>query len=86
MKPADTKIVDATLPRLPLIVRAMVELQQATGMRPGELCIMRPADIDRSSDVWQYQPTQHKNQNREQERIVYIGPKGRISSVSVAGL
>ncbi len=77
VKPADTKIVDATLPHLPPIVRAMVELQQATGMRPGELVIMRPADIDRSSEVWQYVPTQHKNQNREQERIVYIGPKAQ---------
>ncbi len=77
VKPADTKLVDATLPYLPPIVRSMVELQQMTGMRPGELCIMRPADIDRTADVWQYQPTQHKNQNREQERIVYIGPRAQ---------
>ena len=77
VRPADAKFVDGTLPHLPPIVRSMVELQQATGMRPGELCIMRPADIDRTSDVWQYQPTQHKNQNREQERIVYIGPRAR---------
>lgn len=77
VKPADAKIVDATLPRLPAVVRSMVELQMATGMRPGELCIMRPADIDRTADVWQYQPTQHKNQNREQDRIVYIGPRAQ---------
>jgi integrase len=77
VRPADAKLVEATLPHLPQIVRSMVELQQATGMRPGELCIIRPADIDRSGDVWQYQPSEHKNQNREQERIVYIGPRAQ---------
>jgi len=70
-------LVDATLPHLPIIVRAMAELQQATGMRPGELCIMRPGDIDRSADVWQYEPSQHKTQNREQSRTVYIGPRAQ---------
>jgi len=77
VQPADTKLVDATLPHLPAVVRAMVKLQQATGMRPGELCIMRPCDIERSGAVWEYQPTQHKTANREQERIVYIGPRAQ---------
>ena len=39
---AGTATVDATLPHLTSAVRSMVELQQVTGMRPGELCIMRP--------------------------------------------
>jgi integrase len=77
VRPANAKLVDATLPHLPPVVRAMVELQLCTGMRPGELCILRPADIDRSTDVWQYQPSQHKNQNREMERTVFIGPLGQ---------
>jgi integrase len=77
VRPVDAKLVDATLPHLPPVVRSMVELQQATGMRPGEVCIMRPADIDRGGDVWEYRPVAHKNANREQDRIVYIGPKGQ---------
>jgi integrase len=55
----------------------MVELQQATGMRPGEVCIVRPCDVDRSGEVWEYKPAEHKNANREQDRIVYIGPRGQ---------
>jgi integrase len=77
VRPADAKIVDATLPHLPAVVRSMVELQQATGMRPGELCIMRPCDVDRTGDVWEYRPSAHKNANREQDRIVYIGPRAQ---------
>lgn len=77
VKPVDAKIVAATLPHLPLVVRAMVELQQATGMRPGELCNLRPCDIDRSGAVWEYRPAAHKNANREHDRIVCIGPRGQ---------
>jgi integrase len=55
----------------------MVDLQRATGMRPGEVCIVRPADIDRSGDVWEYRPADHKNANRELDRVVYIGPRGQ---------
>src|SRR5262249_17946921 len=77
IRPADKKLVDAAAPHLPPVVRAMVELQQTTGMRPGGLCIMRPCDIARSTAVWQYEPSTHKNANREQERIVYMGPRAQ---------
>lgn len=77
VRPADPKIVDATVLHLPPIVRAMVELQRATGMRPGEVCILRPCDIDRSGEVWEYRPASHKTANREQDRTVYIGPVGQ---------
>ncbi len=77
VRPVDDATVEATLQRLSSVVRAMVELQRATGMRPGEVCILRPCDIDRSGDVWEYCPSGHKNTNRERERIVYIGPLGQ---------
>ncbi len=56
----DDSIVDATLPYLSPTVRAMIELQRATGMRPGEICILRPCDIDRSRAIWEYSPSEHK--------------------------
>jgi integrase len=60
------------------VVAAMIELQLLTGMRPGELVIMRPCDIDRSEkSVWHYTPEKHKNQYRGIERIVSIGPRGQ---------
>jgi integrase len=77
VRPADEKLVDATLPHLPPVVRAMVELQRATGMRPGEVVILRPCDVDRSGDVWEYRPAEHKNAHRELDRVVYIGPRGQ---------
>jgi integrase len=41
----DPAHVAATLPELNLHVRAMVELQQLAGMRPGELCHFRRRDL-----------------------------------------
>ena len=73
----DDATVMATLPYLPPTVRAMIELQRATGMRPGELCILRPCDVDRTSDVWEYRPVEHKTSHRDQDRIVCIGPIGQ---------
>ena len=45
--PVDDETVEQTLPHLPEIVADMVRLQRLTGMRPGEVCILRPCDIDR---------------------------------------
>jgi len=73
----DNAIVEATLPYLSPIVRAMIELQLATGMRPGELCILRPGDLDRSADVWEYTPQEHKTAHHDHDRLICIGPKGQ---------
>jgi integrase len=48
-----------------------------TGCRPGEVCCLRPADVDRSGDVWQYRPEHHKTEHHGRERIVYIGPQAQ---------
>lgn len=77
VRPVEAEIVEATLPHLSPTVRAMVELQLLTGMRPGELVIMRPADIDRTGEVWEYRPRQHKNIHRDMDRVVYLGPKAQ---------
>ena len=53
--PVDDATVDATLPYLPPVVADMVQFQRLTGARPGEVCILRPCDIDMSSDVWSYE-------------------------------
>lgn len=69
--------VSATLPHLPLVVADMVRLQLATGMRPGEICMLRPGDIDRTGEVWRFQPAQHKTAHHGKERIIWIGPQGQ---------
>jgi integrase len=75
--PVDDEVVEATLPYLGGHVRAMVELQRATGARPGEVCGMRGIDLDMSGTVWVYRPAQHKTAHHGKRREVFIGPKGQ---------
>jgi integrase len=75
--PVADATVDATLPYLPAVVADMVRLQRLTGCRPGEVCQLRPCDVDRSGDVWTYRPARHKTDYRGRERVIYIGPKAQ---------
>ena len=56
IKPVADELVEATLPFLPSVVADMVQLQRLTGARPEEICILRPADLDRNGDVLVYRP------------------------------
>ena len=53
----------------------MVRLQRLTGCRPEEICILRPCDVDRSSEVWAYRPTSHKMSHCGRDRVIFIGPR-----------
>ena len=75
--PVQDSVVEATLPLLPPIVRHMVQIQRLTGVRPGELCIMRPSDIDRTGDVWTYTPERHKTEHHGKDRSIAIGPRAQ---------
>ncbi|CAD7694864.1 unnamed protein product [Ostreobium quekettii] len=77
VQPVADELVDATLLELSPTVRAMVELQRSTGMRPAEVCSVRPVDVDRSGDVWVFHPVEHKTQHHGKERSVFIGPRGQ---------
>jgi integrase len=74
VRPVPDAIVDATLPFFNPQVRAMVELMRLTGMRPGEVVIMRSADLDMAGRVWVYRPSSHKTEHRDKRREVYLGP------------
>ena len=75
--PVDDGVVDATIPHLPRLVADMVMIQRLTGMRPSEVCILRPGDLDRSSEVWSYQPGHHKTEHHGRNRVVYVGPQAQ---------
>ncbi len=77
VRPVDDAIVEQTLPHLPRVVADMVRLQRLTGCRPGEVCQIRPGDIDRQSTPWIWRLECHKNEWREQDREIAIGPRGR---------
>jgi integrase len=46
----------------------MVELQLLSGMRPGEVIRLTPADIDFTGPVWVYRPSYHKLSQAEGPR------------------
>jgi len=77
IKPVPDEVIERTLGKLTPTVKAMVELQRLTGMRPGEVCIMRRRDIDMSGSVWIYSPRHHKIQHHGRDRQVYLGPKAQ---------
>ena len=77
VKPVDSAHVTATLPHLGRHARTMVELQRVTGMRPGEVCRLSFAEVDRSGESWLYRLVQHKTRHRGKERVVPFGPKAR---------
>ena len=75
--PVDDATVEATLLELDSVVADMVRLQRLTGMRPGEVRLLMPRDIDRSGDIWWYRPPSHKTEHRDRSRVVPIGPKAQ---------
>jgi integrase len=74
VKPVPDAFIDAIKPYVSRQVWAIVELQRLTGMRPGEVCSMRSADIDTSGKVWTYTPERHKTEHHGRERRIYLGP------------
>lgn len=58
-------------------VWAMIQLQRVTGMRPGEVTVMRSCDINMRGKVWEYVPQSHKTQHHGRERIIQLGPQAQ---------
>jgi integrase len=72
-----TEDLEKTLPELGPVVREMVELQLLTGARPGELCTLRPADLDCSGEVWEYRAESHKLEHHGKARVLCFGQKAQ---------
>jgi hypothetical protein len=83
VRPVAPAIVEATLPHLPVTVRAMVEVQWLCGGRPQDIEQMLPIDIDMRSAVWEYRPRRYKTEHHndgnlpERERVVILGPRAQ---------
>ncbi len=77
VQPVARAVVEDTLGILRPILADMVVLQLETGMRPGELVVMRGCDLDTSGKVWLYRPHTHKTAHHGHDRIIPIGPKGQ---------
>jgi integrase len=85
VRPVPLERVEATVPHMPVLVRAMVRLQQLTGCRPDEVCRLRPLDLDLSNpSCWVFRPGsdqgphgEHKTAHHDHERLVLIGPRAQ---------
>lgn len=73
--------IEAILPFLMPPVVAMVRLQLLTSARPGEICAMRPIDVDLDAKKWQgcwlYRPAEHKTEHHGKRRLIFIGPSAQ---------
>jgi integrase len=77
VKPVPDAFVDALEPHVSPQVWAMIQLQRFTGMRPGEVTMMRTCDIDTSGHVWIYSPSSHKTAHHGHRRKINLGPRAQ---------
>lgn len=85
VKPVSEETVATTIPHLSTrparraMLAAMIHFQQLTGARPGEVCAMRPQDIDRTADLWVYTvpDLSNKNLHRDKPQRYFLGPKAQ---------
>ncbi len=84
VKPVPDERVEAVRPLVSPQVRAMIDLQLLTGMRPAEVCLMRGLDLDTTGKLlsigkplWTYKPARHKTEHHNHDRTIYFGPKAQ---------
>ena len=58
-------------------VTSMIKLQRLSGMRAGEVVVIRPCDIDTSREIWIYEPFDHKNRWRGHRKQIPLGPEAQ---------
>lgn len=61
--PVSETAIDVVRPHVSRQIRAMIQLQRVTGMRPGEVMIMRGCDMTMSGSVWEDTPESHKTEH-----------------------
>ena len=77
IEPIDDETVRQTLPFMAPMIRDMVQLQRLTGARPGEICLLRPVDVDQDNAIWEYRPHKHKTEHRHKHRVIMLGPRAQ---------
>lgn len=78
VKPVPEASINAVLPFLSRQVADMVRLQLLTGCRPGEICQLRPCDLNRDGDVWEFVPQEFKTEHHEHRgRMIFFGPRAQ---------
>ena len=58
--------------------RDLIDLALATGARPGELCMLTGAMLNRSGDIWTAVLDKHKMAHRGKRRVLAFGAKSQL--------
>jgi len=77
LTPVDPALVAKILPVLNDHVRGIVSVMLHSGARTGEICLMRPIDIDRNGPIWRYTPRRHKCEQHGKTRVIPLGPRAQ---------
>jgi integrase len=77
VRPVADQYVDAIRDHVARQVWAIVELQRLTGMRAGEVVIMRGCDLDTTGSLWLYTPSTHKTEHHGHSRAIELGPRAQ---------
>jgi integrase len=77
VRPVPLEVVFATLPWLTPVTATMVQVHLLCGMRSQDVCQMRKCDIDRTGNVWLYEPEKHKTAWRDARRVIAIIPSAQ---------
>ncbi|MDY7109817.1 MAG: tyrosine-type recombinase/integrase, partial [Planctomycetota bacterium] len=77
VQPVPEAHIEAVRPHVSRQIWAMIELQQLTAMRSGEVTIMRGCDLDTSGKVWIYTPAAHKTEHHGHARKIFVGPRAQ---------
>jgi len=83
VRPVAAAVVDETCRFLAPVLVAMVRVQQASGMRSGELVRMTVGEVDlvagQAAGVWVYVPGRHKTSHRGHRRTILLGPAAQAA-------
>ncbi|QDU23595.1 tyrosine-type recombinase/integrase [Urbifossiella limnaea] len=75
--PAPEAAYRAALPHMTPTLRAMVQVQRLAGLRPCEVRLLTPADLDTSGELWIYAPAEHKMSHLGRTKAVPLPPSAR---------
>ena len=74
-EPVPIDVVRRTLPFMPPMLRAMIQVQYLTGSRPSEIFNMKVGEIDRNrgNGLWYYVPKHHKTKKHIGKKEIPLG-------------
>lgn len=79
VRPVPEHLIEGVLKNVPRQVAAMIQLQRFTGMRPGEVTLMRSCDLDMTGSIWAYRPSIHKTEHHGRSRVIHLGPQAQAA-------